>query len=781
MWRIWVGAGGTGPLMQVAYLPFSLLATVLSLRAARTRGISDQQRRVWHLCAVGMFGTWAGHVYLAIYAIIYRTVPFPSLADLCNAVFYLTFLYGMLSYPRSVDVRTHRLRLLLEVGAVLLGGAMTGGYFIDMVVALGQGGSMLRTLVLSAYAIGDVILFSGISFYVFVRRGESSQGPLTLVAVAMLLYVISDLVTFNLVVSRVAAPQDWLNFIRAAGQLTIAVAGQYGWHRASAGKNRPAWELPGWAVRYVPYTGLVMGYVLVLIMARRQAPLGLQILVAGSGVISVLTVIRQVLLLRDHQQLLMESEGLTAELRRSEARFRSLVQNSTDAIMIVGSEGQVRYLSPSIQHIFGYSLADLEAKAMANLVHPDDAPAAFETIAELLTQTGGTRKIHWRLLHADGTWRHAETVLNNLNHDEDVRGLVLNTRDVTERKQLEEQLRHQAYHDGLTSLANRLLLRERAELALRRRAARGAPVAVLLLDLDGFKHVNDSLGHTAGDRLLVAVAARLKASVRAGDTVARLGGDEFAVLLDNAGLGQAVATARHILQQLEAPFGVQDQTVFVSSSIGIAVAEPGYAVTVEDMLRNADVAMYTAKGRGKGCHAVFEPAMYAASRSRLENEADLRQAVEADEFVLLYQPLVDLRTGGMIAVEALVRWRHPMRGTVSPAEFIPLAEETGLIVPLGRWVLREACRQARQWQEQAGEEGAPHISVNLSAVQLEHPDLVEHVSAALQESGLKPKRLTLEITETSLLQATEQSRAVLLRLKALGVRLAIDDFGTGYS
>ena len=344
---------------------------------------------------------------------------------------------------------------------------------------------------------------------------------------------------------------------------------------------------------------------------------------------------------------------------------------------------------------------------------------------------------------------------------------------------LEERLVHQALHDPLTGLANRVLFRDRVEHA-RSRAARGERVAVLFLDLDNFKSVNDSLGHAEGDRLLEVVAGRLLQATRGCDTVARLGGDEFGVLLE--GMTQepdVVVIVERITASLRRPVALLGREVLVSASIGVAHVE--MAQGVDEVLRNADLAMYRAKAAGRGGHEVFEPGMHTAVLERLELESDLRRAIEFGEFRLLYQPIVELDSGQTIGVEALLRWEHPTRGLLAPLSFVPLAEETGLIVPIGRWVLGEACRQGRRWQLDTPDGRAPSLSVNISGRQLLEPTLAADVAQVLAESGLEPALLTLEITESVLMRDTEATLATLHELKALGVRLAIDDFGTGYS
>jgi diguanylate cyclase (GGDEF)-like protein len=340
---------------------------------------------------------------------------------------------------------------------------------------------------------------------------------------------------------------------------------------------------------------------------------------------------------------------------------------------------------------------------------------------------------------------------------------------------------HQALHDALTGLPNRALFKDRVEHALARVGRQGRPIAVLFLDLDRFKSVNDRSGHAVGDQLLRRVGSRLLTCARESDTVARLGGDEFAILLEDVhDTRDAVYSARRILEALEAPFKLRDKQVAIGASIGIGLGTPGHQ-GYETLIRNADVAMYAAKRAGRGRYALFEAGMHDALVQRLKLEEDLRIAVEREEFLVQYQPIVALDQGRLVGVEALIRWRHPERGIVSPSEFITAAEDTGLIVPMGRWMLMEACRQARLWQDEHPDRPPLRVSVNLSPMQLQHQQIVQDVADALEQSALNPRDLQLEVTESVLMEETDANIATLERLKTLGVSLAIDDFGTGYS
>ena len=383
------------------------------------------------------------------------------------------------------------------------------------------------------------------------------------------------------------------------------------------------------------------------------------------------------------------------------------------------------------------------------------------------------------LPHADGRIRQAEMTVTNLLDDPSVHGLVLNTRDVSERKELEDQLIHEAFHDALTKLANRALFKDRVTQALVRRP-KGSTVAVLFLDLDGFKEVNDSLGHAAGDDLLIKVAERLSAAVRPEDTVARFGGDEFAVLIESVP-DQAAAEefANRVIAGMEDPVMIEGREIHIRGSIGIAVAGPDAADT-DQIMRNADLAMYQAKAAGAGGFASYDPQMHSGLIARLQLEADLRRALDNDEFELHYQPTVRLDNGAVVGFEALLRWRHPTRGLVPPVEFIALAEATGMILPIGTWVLTQACRQAAEWVA-ANPSRPMTMAVNVSGRQFGQADLPDLVERVLADTGLPADRLCLEMTESVVMNDTEENLALLTRLKEIGVKLAIDDFGTGYS
>ena len=468
---------------------------------------------------------------------------------------------------------------------------------------------------------------------------------------------------------------------------------------------------------------------------------------------------------------------------RRAAQFRSLVHNASDLITVLDATGEIRYQSPSAQQLVGVSSEELIGTSYVALLDENDGARLRSILADLATSAdpSASATAEYRLRHQDGSWRSVESIVSNQTTDPTVKGLVLNTRDVTDRKLLQEELAQQAFHDSLTGLSNRAVFRDRVEHTLARATRTGSRSAVFLLDLDGFKTVNDSLGHDAGDQLLIAAAQRLQFQGRSSDTVARIGGDEFGILLeDDADETSARAMADRLLAAFSVPFEVRGRELFVRATIGIALSVAGESNT-DEMIRNADTAMYAAKAAGKARYEFFRPFMHARALERFEVQADLEVALIRHEFVVHYQPIVDFETGKALSVEALVRWNHPTRGLLGPLEFIHIAEDTGVIVPLGLWVLGQACRQTVAWRAEHPEASDLRVSVNLSTRQLLEPDLVARVRQILEESELEPAALTLELTEGSLMQRIEDTVTKLRALKELGVRLAIDDFGTGSS
>jgi diguanylate cyclase (GGDEF)-like protein/PAS domain S-box-containing protein len=467
-------------------------------------------------------------------------------------------------------------------------------------------------------------------------------------------------------------------------------------------------------------------------------------------------------------------------LRQSEERFRLLVEGVEDhAIYMLDTEGCIISWNPGAERIYGWTAPEVVSRPESLFyVNGADASSLRQQL-HLAATRGHLAEDGWRL-RRDGTRFFASVAITALTDgDSGVRGYAVVVRDVTERRAAEAALAHQAMHDDLTGLANRSLFLDRLQLALGRLGRSGTTVAVLFMDLDHFKTINDSLGHRVGDDVLVNASQRLMAAVRPGDTVARFGGDEFVVLCENINtVDDAIGAASRLSHVVSTSYSVSGDEIVVSASIGIALAA-GASDDAESLLRDADAALYRAKELGRDRVEVFDDALRARAVERLETEKGLRRAVDREELCIVYQPEIALNGGAVVAVEGLVRWQHPTLGLIGPKQFVPIAEESGLIVPIGNWVIAEACRQRRAWCDEGIE--APTVSVNLSARQLDQRDLVAVVAHALAESGTDPTKLCLEITESVLMDDVESAMITLRALKDLGVQLAVDDFGTGYS
>ena len=470
-------------------------------------------------------------------------------------------------------------------------------------------------------------------------------------------------------------------------------------------------------------------------------------------------------------------------LHESEERFRSAFDHAAIGMALVSPDGRWLQVNRSLCEIIGYSEQELLATTFQVLTHPEDLDPALAHISEVYEGKLPTYHMEKRYCHKLG---HTVWVLLSVSLIRDAQTksprFIFQIQDITDRKRAEEQLVHDAFHDALTGLPNRALFMDHLKLAVARAKRRQDLLfAVLFLDLDRFKTINDSLGHPVGDQLLVGISRRLETCLRPGDTIARLGGDEFTILLEDLkDASDANRVAERLQKELALPFNLCGHEVFTSVSIGIALSSIGYD-RAEDILRDADTAMYSAKSLGKARHEVFDQTMHANAMGLLQLETDLRRAVERHEFFIHYQPIVSLETSQLRGFEALVRWQHPTRGLISPLKFIPVAEETGLIIPIGQWVLYEACRQMRQWQERFPTNPPLSISVNLSSKQFMQPDLVEQIKEILHETGLDPRSLKLEITESAVMENIEATTDMLHQLRGLGVDLSIDDFGTGYS
>jgi diguanylate cyclase (GGDEF)-like protein/PAS domain S-box-containing protein len=761
-------------LMNGGFLPYSLAVVIVAFLASRRSELHEGVRRAMVLTAASFACTLAGSsiwFYLAVFA---GQDPARSAANLFYLASYPLMIAAILSFPMPSWGTRDKWKLAIDGSIIAIGAAATIWYFVLQPAPLGAQSQTFGPILALVYPVLTMVQLVVLATVLLRRPRASNRLAFRFLAAGLLVSSLADL-TYGLVYPDTGFKTvAWTDIVYVLGYVLI-IAGLDRFRTAPEGEqlDDSSPELP---LSAMPLATMLFINAMVVAVAFRQWEPALSPLVIVSAVLTALALARQVTVVRQNTRLLSERAA-----RESEARFGALVRHSSDVIMVVEADRTIRYVSPAASRVLGYEPDVLIGTDVLALIHPEERLGAAAFLEQAARRSGVTTPVEWRLKRPSGDWLQAETIGTSLFDEPSVRGLVLNTREVSERKLLEDQLTHQAFHDPLTGLANRALFRDRVGHALSLARRQNRAVAVMFLDLDDFKKVNDSLGHAVGDDLLAAVARRLMTCVRQSDTVARLGGDEFAILVEDAGPeGERAKVADRITSEMLRPFDVRGREIVMGASIGIAAASD--ADTADDLLRNADLAMYIAKSGGKGRHAVFEPRMHAGIVARLELENDMRRAVERGEFKLVYQPIVELESGEIIGAEALVRWNHPQRGLLPPSEFIPVAEETGLIVPLGAFVLEEACRQGARWR-QNGHGWLRTLTVNISGRQLQgrtgESDLVAIVLAAIADAGIDPSVLTLEITESVLMQ--QGTLASLQRLRTLGVKLALDDFGTGYS
>jgi diguanylate cyclase (GGDEF)-like protein/PAS domain S-box-containing protein len=775
---LWLVSGVGSPAERemasdLVFLPIGLIASLLCVRTARRRTLDDASRRAWSTIAAAFLLYWLGDALWTYYDVVVGEVPWPSVADIAYLAFFPVLLIGLLNFPATSRGGLDRVRFLLDASIVLIGGTMAVWYLVLGPTAA-TADADTATLALSlAYPVGDLLVLFGIALVALRSRDAASSRAITFLVASLVAVLIADLIYGYQSIEgsyASAGPAD-VGYLVAWVCLGIAAWIQVR-DAETVGSDRPA-IVPAPSASLLPYLAILGGYGL-LLAAPREVGTPLDGLIYGAVLLTGAVVARQIVVLR-------ENHALLDERARREARFRSLVQNASDVITVVAADGTVGYQTASIGRILGYPEAALVGTRLVDIVHPDDRDRFTTQLANVARQVGTTPPSELRWRRADGGWATVESIGTNLLDDPTVAGIVLNSRDTSERKALEEQLVHQAFHDPLTGLANRALFQDRVEHA-RARLSRGREtLAVLFLDLDDFKRVNDSLGHAAGDELLVTAADRLRACLRPADTVARLGGDEFAILLEEPpSCNEATAVAARISIEIAQPYVVAGRPVSIGVSVGVAISSDADQTT-GDLLRNADIAMYLAKRRGKGRVETFQPAMQEAVVADLELEAELRSSLEHGRFGIEYQPIVSLPEQAVVGVEALVRWDHPRRGRLPAGRFIELAETTGLIVPLGRWVFMEACRQAAAWRARGLFPAGRSLHVNASARQLTQPGFIDDVREALALTGIDPESVVVELTETAMMGDTATLRSVIGALKGLRLRLAIDDFGKGFA
>ncbi|MBU2667205.1 EAL domain-containing protein [Actinoplanes bogorensis] len=733
----------------------SLFYVPVTWQASRADHVPAAARSFWRLaaCALALIGT--AMVFRAVLAVTHVGL-FEAAADVVHGCGVVVMLTAMFRLPIAGRTRSGRVALWLDIVILMTSAVVFLAHFaILRILSLGDAGA--ADVVITSALFGAGLLGVFLAVKVTLTGSDSlSRGAVRMIGVSAVAGGLGTAISTAL--SHDREMNSFLLSIPLAG-FTIALAARQQLSDSTAAQSAIATRARPFSV--LPYLAVgAVDLLLVYVVATDQPDRLL--VVVGAVLLTAIVAGRQLRAFR-------ENVRLTDEVRGSEARFRLLVQNANDITVITEADGALRYISPAVTRVLGYDPAGLIGTSLADHTHPDDLPALRDGLRTLMATEGATMTLEARCRHADGSWRWLEFVTTNLLHEPSIRGRVSNVRDVSETRTVQDKLSHEATHDALTGLANRVLYGRRVAASVD-----GAePVSIVLIDLDDFKIVNDTLGHAVGDALLVAVAERLRAGVRPEDTVARLGGDEFALLLPGLAADAVDRVVVRICESLLVPVEADGQLLSVRASFGVTTGGPGD--DPGELLRQADIAMYEAKDRGKGGHQHFRTGMEARGSDRRRLIDALTTAIDDDQLILHYQPVVSLPDGRTTGFEALVRWRHPADGLIGPGAFIAAAEESGLIVPLGRWVLNRAARQAADWGEQAGS-----ISVNVSGRQLQVAGFADEVAKALRTSGLPARRLILEITETTVVGGGA-TRTNLDGIRAQGVRLSLDDFGTGSS
>ncbi|MGY1624263.1 putative bifunctional diguanylate cyclase/phosphodiesterase [Geodermatophilus sp. SYSU D00965] len=753
---------GTGA-ADAVYLAVMAMASGAAWWGALRQGL----RSAAVLVALGVTLTTAGDVVWFLYSWT-GSVPDISVADVAYLAGYLALALGLW---RMANTRGR------SRGQQLDGWLDGAGVFIAVLMLVWQlsvagtvTDSSLPVLTRVIWALYPALdaAFIGLVFRLVTTRSRGERAPLA-VAAGAACWLASDLGFLLMADPEVASV--WFDTGWLLGALLLAAAA--GVRGRPEGAAEPVEAVPSLTRLAVSLGALLVPAGLEVFRDVTGATNAPVTVFGGTSVLTLLVFVRVARLLR--------AEAAARALVGSQQRYSAaLARHSSDAVAVVSADGRLLGDPAALRSVLGADAPAVPTAGDIVRLSGVDRDEARRVFAQAVAADGAVVEAELRCRRG-GEERWLGVRLVDLSTDPDVGGVVVHMTDITDRKRAEEALTHQAFHDALTGLANRALFADRVGQALHRRARGDGAAAVVFIDLDGFKAVNDTLGHQAGDALLREVADRLRSTVRAGDTVARLGGDEFAVLVEAAGDGVAPVgvTADRVLAALARPMELAGQRVTISGSVGIAVATED--ATGESLVRDADIAMYAAKVSGRGRSVVFDPGMRTAAVERRRLEQELSGALAAEQFRLVYQPVVDLADQRVLGFEALLRWQSPTLGAVPPARFVPVAEDLGLIGEIGGWVLREACRTAAAWRREHRAAADTTMSVNVSAVQLTAPDLLDQVRGALTASGLPASALVLEVTETALVGDPERAAASLAALRALGVRVALDDFGTGYS
>lgn len=756
---------------NIIQLPPLLLIAAFFWRAAHKRARDDLLRRslvrlgaAFLLHAIGE-AIWLGYAALnpeqiSLHMILIHLVHTPLL------------LWALLTIPGGLGFREVRAQFWLDAAVAVLASWILIWHYILGPIAGGIGTDPMTNLTLLANPLVEMVLVAA-SITVLVRLGNHPyRFSLLALGIGLLVGVLADLVYGYQMLHGAFGRSGWAGALWLLSHLMIAGGAHHAEKHGGAPAIQREYRALHWSADFPPYVAVLTTCGLLLLTASRVKSRTVFELLLGLTALLVLVLIRQAITSRENARL-----QVLEKMVQNEHRLGALMKHATDLITVVSRDGTIRYQSPSSMGVLGSRPAELEGRSILRMIHPEDRAAVQKFFQALVDQTGGADWIRLRFAHRDGSWRQMQAVANNLLRDPDVQGVVLNARDVTEELSLREQATYHELHDPVTGLENRVGFTLRLEGSLKAAEAGGECLSILLLNLDGFKNINESLGPLAGDQVLRVIAARLRSSVGGSDAIARMGGAEFAVILRGSGEEQVNSTADRLLRAVRTPMVVEGRTITVTANIGIARREDGGS-KAEELLHSAGVAHFLARGDGKDRYVVFRPGMHHVVQEQVEFGSRLHQALLNQEFLLHYQPIFDRTGQHLCGVEALVRWQDAAGKMVPPGQFIPAAEQSGLIIPLGNWILSEACQQAKQWLPESSRFS---VGINISPEQLLHPDFVSTFERTLASAGVPGSHLTLELTETVLLAEHDDLLSRLAHLKSLGVSLALDDFGTGYS
>ncbi len=757
-----------GAVGQITYVAVTAGAAVAASIGARRQ--SGSRRFAWTCVALGVSFSALGDAYYYLMGLIQGSYSDLSVADAFWLASYVGIAVGLSTMivgngSRRVDVDG-----LIDIGSfVVLAVIVVTQLSVVRDTLSDTSFPIFSRLVWSAYPVLDAALLGVVTQAIVSKRLRNVNGLFLSLGVA--LWLVADFASL-LIVDKTTVTR-WLDVGWMIGAVCIAAsAWPSATQRAQSSDALAVRRVSDARIAITLLPLLVPGVIEIWALHQGHDPSAVPLFFA-SVVLVGLAFARSTRLVksRNRQEVALE---------RKTWFYTALAENSSDAVVVVDKSGRILNEAPNLAAMLGRTgevTTGMDGIELLQLVDRDASLAALDRWSQTTLVVDETEV---RATNLDGSERWFGIRAANLSDDPVVGGIVINLRDITDRKRAEDELSHNALHDSLTGLANRALFHDRLEHALDRTSRTGSEVAVVYLDLDGFKVVNDSRGHESGDVVLREVAARLTSGVRNIDTVSRHGGDEFAILVEESAhaVDEARTVADRVLKSLTLPFTVDGQSVVLSASIGIAIGD--VSCTASSMMRDADLAMYKAKTTGRAHWAMYEPSMRTDALEQLELENDLRQALDRHQFRLMYQPIIELQTNVVVGFEALIRWDHPTLGLIEPDAFIPIAERNGTIVTIGKWVLDEACRTAAGWRD-AYSASRLTMAVNLSVRQIATPELVDHVANALDRWGLEPSSLVLEMTESVLVQDAAVATQRLEELRALGVRLAIDDFGTGYS